>query len=132
MGELDGDEKVISTFFWVYPSLVIVSSAYKKEITCRKHETPRREAEVPGSMYFAHAVHVSGQGVLAGALVRSRETVDPLAALQVAEYVGPVDRKIQGRVCMGCEERKGKRQKIVLTLQHRSIGSLEACHGDIQ
>lgn len=72
-------------------------------LTCRKHEAPRHKAEVPGPVHLAHAVHVSRQSVLPGALVRPGETVDALAALQVAEYVGPVaKRKGEGREQQPC------------------------------
>jgi len=66
-------------------------------LTGREHEAPRREAKVPGPVQLAHAAHVSGQGVLSGALVRPRKAVDSLAALQVSEHVGPVAASGRGR-----------------------------------
>lgn len=70
----------------------ILDNKNNKLPTCRKDEAPGREAEVPCPVHLTHAVHVSREGILSGALVRSWEAVDPLAALQVAKHVGPVVR----------------------------------------
>lgn len=98
-----------------------VKKKKKLRLTGWKNEASRYETEVPGSVHFAHAVHVSRQGVLARALVRPWKAVDPLAPLQVAEHVGPAAETAAGR--------KGGMQWTAFLFVRRSTMYLEASHG---